>query len=96
MKTTVVQNINPIDGENTYRITYECANKHGEEQQKELIEKICILNDSEITVEYQVTPYGDIHGIYADINKMKKLLGIDQPIELDQGLLKMIAWMKTQ
>ena len=32
--------INPIDGQNTYRITYECANKHGEEQQKELLEKM--------------------------------------------------------
>ena len=62
---------------------------------KELIERICILNDSEITVEYQGTTSGDIHGIYADINKMKKLLGIDQPIELDQGLLKMIDWMRS-
>ena len=34
------KNINPIDGQNTYRITYECANKHGEEQQKELLEKM--------------------------------------------------------
>ena len=35
-----LKNINPIDGQNTYRITYECANKHGEEQQKELLEKM--------------------------------------------------------
>jgi UDP-glucose 4-epimerase len=62
----------------------------------EIIDKLITFGDEEVTVEFAGETSGDIHGIYADIGDMKSILGIDNPILIEEGLLGMVNWAKSQ
>ena len=46
----------------------------------------------EVSVEYSGSTAGDIHGIYADVTKMRSLLQIPSPRPLEDGIRDMVAW----
>ena len=62
----------------------------------DLVEKLIASQDDDVSVEYEGSTKGDIHGIYADISKMQSVLGIDNLVPVDAGLQKMVRWAITQ
>ena len=62
----------------------------------DLVEKLIASQDDDVSVEYEGSTQGDIHGIYADISKMQSVLGIDNLVPVDAGLQKMVRWAITQ
>ncbi len=62
----------------------------------EIIDKLLTFGGEKVTVEYAGETSGDIHGIYADIGNMESILGINNPILIEEGLLGMVNWAKSQ
>lgn len=62
---------------------------------QELISKLISNQNNTISVEYSGKTAGDINGIYADINKMKSILGINNIISIDIGLANFVNWAKN-
>jgi UDP-glucose 4-epimerase len=62
---------------------------------KELINILISNQKNKITVEYSGKTSGDINGIYADISKMKFILGMNQLVSIDQGLSRLVNWAKN-
>ncbi len=62
----------------------------------ELVEKLVDSQGQDVTVEYEGSTQGDIHGIFADNSKMKSVLGINSLVPLDDGLEKMVRWAYAQ
>ncbi len=58
----------------------------------ELVEKLCSLSPTPVTVEYSGCTAGDIHGIYADVNNAARYLGYEPSVSLEEGLKRMYAW----
>lgn len=58
----------------------------------ELVRKLISNQKNKISVDYSGKTMGDINGIYADISKMKSLLGINKLVSLDKGLSSLIDW----
>ena len=44
--------------------------------------------------EYAPKRQGDVRKTYADISKMKKLLGIKQIVNFEEGLERTVEWFK--
>ena len=44
----------------------------------------------DITIEYEGGTPGDIHGIYADVNLMNRILGAWKKVELNDGISRMV------
>jgi len=59
---------------------------------KNLINSLLDISEKDVKVKYSGNTSGDIHGIYADINKFKKILSPDKLTSIDEGLKKMWLW----
>ena len=62
----------------------------------EVVDALVETRDSEITVEYSGATAGDIHGIFANIDKMKSLLGMHTFTPIEQGIKDMVGWAEQQ
>jgi len=62
---------------------------------KDLAEKIQILLPG-VTIRVQENTPGDQYGIYADIKKLKSLLGISVLTSLNDGLKKFLNWAQSK
>ena len=62
----------------------------------ELIDLMCSLYDSSVSVEYSGSTEGDIHGIYADTSLMNKVFHELDLISLDDGLREMLTWIQSK
>ena len=53
-----------------------------------------ILNEynKEVTIEYSGSTEGDIHGIWANIDKMQSVFGLPNITKLEDGVKKMLSW----
>ncbi len=56
----------------------------------EVIQMLTSNFEDKVTVEYEGGTPGDIHGIYADVTSMNKILGPWNKIELNEGIYKMV------
>ena len=61
---------------------------------EELITLLFELHGQPIDIRYLSATAGDLHGIYADIQKMQSILKITAPMNLSFGLKKMTEWVK--
>lgn len=59
---------------------------------KNLINSLLDTSKKNAKVKYSGNTSGDIHGIYADVTKFKKLLNINKLTLIDEGLKKMWLW----
>tara|TARA_B110000008_G_C16917858_1_gene543450 strand:- start:222 stop:1148 length:927 start_codon:yes stop_codon:yes gene_type:complete len=62
----------------------------------ELIDLMCSLYDTSVSVEYSGSTEGDIHGIYADTSLMNKVFHELDLISLDDGLREMLTWIQSK
>ena len=60
----------------------------------ELVDLCFQLCEKEPDLRISGSTSGDLHGIFADTNKMKEILKISDTIPLETGLKSMIKWMK--
>ena len=60
----------------------------------ELVDLCFQLCEKEPDLRISGSTSGDLHGIFADTNKMKEILEISDTIPLETGLKSMIKWMK--
>ena len=60
----------------------------------EVINTLLATMDSEITVKYSGATAGDIHGIFANIDKMKSSLGLHTFTPIEKGIQDMVAWAR--
>ncbi len=51
---------------------------------------------SEVDVTFAGSTEGDIHGIYAEVDKMREILPMGSLVGLDEGMTQMMAWARTQ
>ena len=58
----------------------------------ELLNKMIALYGKKVTVSYEASTPGDIHGIYADITAARNILNYFPKYDLNSGLKKMLAW----
>lgn len=58
----------------------------------DVVDKLCALCSTPVTVEYSGMTPGDMHGIHADVNMAAKFLGYEAEVGLDEGLARMYAW----
>lgn len=63
---------------------------------QELIDLLISSQSNTISVEYSGKTAGDINGIYADIKKMKSILGINNIVSIDNGLANFVNWAKNK
>ena len=64
----------------------------GKVQVGELIEKLCALSRTPVTVEYTGCTAGDMFGIQADLSMAAKYLGYEPEVGIDEGLKRMYDW----
>ena len=62
---------------------------------EELIATMFSVAGKEVNVEYSGNTSGDIHGIYADTNKMKNLIDLQSCALFSEGIKKMVKWAET-
>ena len=60
----------------------------------ELVDLCFQLCKKETDLRISGSTSGDLHGIFADTNKMKEILKISKTMPLDMGLENMIKWMR--
>ena len=58
----------------------------------DLVDKLCRLSTSPVTVEYSGCTAGDVHGIQADTSYASRYLGYYPEVSLDDGLARMYEW----
>ncbi|GAG97670.1 unnamed protein product, partial [marine sediment metagenome] len=56
----------------------------------DIVEMLVATQDTEISVEYEGSTPGDIHGIYSDITTMNSVLGLWPKTDLKQGIQKIL------
>jgi UDP-glucose 4-epimerase len=56
----------------------------------EIIHMLTSNYKEDITIEYEGGTPGDIHGIYADVNLMNRILGTWKKVELNDGISRMV------
>lgn len=61
-----------------------------------LINLLFQLMEKRVDVRISGSTAGDLHGIYADNQKMKTILNIQDTVSLESGLKKMINWVKQK
>ena len=57
-----------------------------------LINNLLEVSKVKIPIKFSGNTSGDIHGIYADVNKFHSLLGINKYISINEGLEKTLKW----
>lgn len=57
---------------------------------KEIINMLTSNYKEDISIEYEGGTPGDIHGIYADVSLMNKILGKWEKVELEDGISRMV------
>jgi UDP-glucose 4-epimerase len=57
---------------------------------QEVIEQLIKNQDKEISVQYSGNTAGDIHGIYADVSLMRKVVGLSDLTNFEDGVSKFI------
>ncbi len=62
----------------------------------ELLGSIVRSYSEKVEVKYSGTTAGDIHGIWADISRMKRILGISKTTRLNEGISKMLTWVQAR
>ncbi len=62
----------------------------------ELVDSMIGLYGRNIATKYEGGTPGDIHGIYADINRAREILDFRSTMDLGKGLIKMLNWVKEQ
>ena len=55
-----------------------------------------LLYGRDVTTKYEGGTPGDIHGIYADINRAQEKMNFRPKVDLKTGLKKMLKWVKKQ
>ena len=63
---------------------------------KELLAFLFELQQKKLNIKNSDSTAGDLFGIYADITKMKTILGIEKPKNLIKGLTEMNNWLSNQ
>lgn len=63
---------------------------------KTVIDALINAQDRNITVEYAGQTSGDVHGIYANTDLMKSILGMDKCVSLEMGIIRMVEWAKSR
>lgn len=58
----------------------------------DLVDKLCALSDSPVTVEYAGSASDQGCDVHADISLACKLIGFDPEMTLDEGLARMYRW----
>jgi UDP-glucose 4-epimerase len=59
---------------------------------RDLLDTLLALYNKEVTTEFSGTTEGDIHGIWANVDKMQSLLGLKNITKLEYGLKNMLVW----
>jgi UDP-glucose 4-epimerase len=59
---------------------------------EELIQKLIHTYSKSVTCEFKGSTPGDLHGIYADTSRAKKLLNFQPKFSLAHGLTQMLKW----
>lgn len=60
----------------------------------EIVQSLISGTETEISVDYSGSTAGDLHGIYADTQKMASILGMSACIPLEKGIKDMVAWAR--
>jgi len=63
---------------------------------EELLALLFELQQKKLNIKNADSTAGDLFGIYADITKMKTILGIEKPKNLIKGLTEMNNWLSNQ
>jgi UDP-glucose 4-epimerase len=63
---------------------------------KELVDGMILLYEKDVATKYEGGTPGDIHGIYADINRAQERMNFRSQTDLEKGLIKMLNWVKEQ
>ena len=58
----------------------------------DLVDALCLLSDTPVTVEYSGCTAGDMLGIYADGSMAARYLDYEPSVLLDEGLKRMYEW----
>lgn len=61
----------------------------------ELLQVIVSKHDQAVEIGYSGSTSGDIHGIRAEVVKMREILGINNTLDLEQGITKMLDWVRA-
>lgn len=61
----------------------------------DVVDKLCALSTSPVTVEYSGYSSGEPSGNHADISMAAKYLGYEAEVSLDDGLARMYEWCRT-
>ncbi len=59
---------------------------------KDVVETLKNFSNKGIPVEYAGSTEGDVHGIYADVTKMKKFLNVKRYVPIKEGIKRMVAF----
>ena len=63
---------------------------------KDVIAELVKNQNQDISVEYSGCTKGDIHGIYADVERMEEILGMKTKTPFEIGVNKMVSWARSK
>jgi len=59
------------------------------------ITKAFVHNVGDYPIQFEGSTPGDQIGIYADISEIKRYLSWEPKVELSDGIVKMVKWLKA-